>query len=72
MTKSEKLLTECILAGCREIVDAIGEPCPGCLEAFGVHLVPVDREPITAEQIQACDAETTAAYIAMLTQKEPR
>jgi len=70
--KPEQLLTECVLPGCREIVATIGDPCPGCLEAFGANLVPVDREPITLEQIQARDNETTAAYVAMITQEEPR
>ena len=61
------LIPECVLPGCHEPVIAEGEPCAGCIEAFGPHLVPVARAPITATVIAERDAATSAAYVAMLT-----
>lgn len=61
------LLPECVLPGCHEPVVALGEPCTGCLEAFGPHLVPTSRRAITAEAIAERDAGVHQMYVAMLT-----
>lgn len=60
------LVAECGLPGCRETVAAAGEPCVGCIEAFGAYLVPSARSPISAAAIAERDAATRATYVAML------
>ena len=58
---------ECVLPGCRERVDRIGQACDSCIAAFGSYLVAVDGDPLTAEAIAERDAGTRDSYVRMLT-----
>lgn len=58
---------ECVLPGCRERVDDVGQACADCIAAFGSYLVAVDREPMTTAAIAERDAGTRELYVRMLT-----
>jgi hypothetical protein len=57
------LFAECVLPGCRELVAAAGEVCPGCVAAFGPRLRPVpDAEPLTEPAIMDRDQAVAQHY----------
>jgi hypothetical protein len=59
------VIPECVLPGCRNKVDAVGEPCTECLDlttALGPLLRRVDGPALTEKQIADRDAEVVEAY----------
>jgi len=65
-------LPTCALPGCRALVAEPGNVCPGCREAFGDYLAPVERDvEVGAEDVAARyaarDEAVRAAYAARRT-----
>jgi hypothetical protein len=60
------LFPECVLPGCKNLVEAIGHPCSDCLAAFGPDSLIQIRpgRPLTEDQIAERDDYTRAAYAA--------
>ena len=56
------LFPSCVLPGCDHPVTVVGEPCGGCVEAFGPMLREVDRPALTAAQITERDTAVAYAY----------
>lgn len=59
---ADQLFATCVLPGCDHPVPTVGEPCDGCVAAFGPMLRTADRPAITAAQITERDAAVAAAY----------
>jgi hypothetical protein len=58
-----QLFVECVLPGCRELVAAAGEPCDGCLTAFGPLLQQApDAAPLTEQDINDRDQAVAQHY----------
>ncbi len=62
-----ELFPRCVLPGCSNPVDTQGHPCGDCRKVFGnmLHHTPGGRR-LTADQQEARNAETVAAYTARL------
>jgi hypothetical protein len=54
-------MTDCVLPGCKTVVDEPGDTCPECVAAFGTWLQP-SQVVLTAEQIRARDLYVERAY----------
>ncbi|OZF41936.1 hypothetical protein CH292_27405 [Rhodococcus sp. 14-2470-1a] len=51
----ETLFPDCVLPGCRQPVAEHGQPCAGCIEAFGPALQQTSAPALTAEQADQRD-----------------
>ncbi|MBW0270765.1 hypothetical protein ATM97_07025 [Nocardia sp. MH4] len=61
---ADSLLVECVLPGCRTPVVTVGEPCDGCVEAFGPMLVCDPGAPrMTADEIAERDRSVHNVYV---------
>ncbi|NKS66379.1 hypothetical protein GS461_09835 [Rhodococcus hoagii] len=58
----DMLLPDCVLPGCRHPVTEVGQPCGGCLAAFGHMLQPTNRPALTADEIEERDRTVEQAY----------
>ena len=54
-------MPECVLPGCKQPVDHVGETCPDCVAAFGNWLRTAEQL-LTADQIRARDLYVERAY----------
>lgn len=62
MSQLDTLLSACVLPGCRTPVATVGEPCDGCLAAFGDQLRQTDGPAMTAFEIEARDRSIEQTY----------
>jgi len=62
----DTLFPACVLPGCHNLVEAIGQPCNECRDIFGpmLHHNP-GGVPMNADAIIARDSGTRAMYVAM-------
>lgn len=61
------LFPQCVLPGCKNLVEKVGHPCPDCKAAFGPKLR--RGRPMTAAQIEERDDYVRAAYAAQREQR---
>lgn len=59
---TDHLAPECVIPGCPNPVAAVGQPCGGCLTAFGPMLRQTTGHHLTADEIDERDRGVRAAY----------